>query len=97
MLQATIIRRGFHEILSLSKALFPGVQDSTFLESCGIADLVASCYGGRNRRVAEAFVRAALSSKAESFEALEVRHPAIQVFVHRRAYNCCLCPEVKFL
>lgn len=58
--KAAIMRQGLAEMRSLSKALYPTVRDETFLESCGVADLIATCYGGRNRSVAAAWAEARL-------------------------------------
>ena len=45
-----------------SMRLYPSIRADTFLEACGMADLVATCYGGRNRLVAEEFAKAWLVS-----------------------------------
>ncbi|MEW5301255.1 MAG: hypothetical protein WDW36_004126 [Sanguina aurantia] len=69
--KAAIIRQGFLEMRLLAKALYSSVRDDTFFDCCGVTDLLATCYGGRNRLVAEEWTRRIQAGNPTSFERLE--------------------------
>lgn len=65
--KAAVIRLGLMEMVAFCQRFFNSNRIETFLESCGFADLITTCFTGRNRRIAEIFV----TSKGKSIEDLE--------------------------
>jgi len=54
--KSAVIRIGLMEMIKYAKEFGDSPKISTFLESCGIADLITTCYGGRNSKLAKEFV-----------------------------------------
>ena len=67
--KAAVIRLGLKEMIRFCNTFFSqGFNQATFFESCGVADLVTTCYGGRNRKVSLEFAKHNGSKSLEELE-----------------------------
>jgi glycerol-3-phosphate dehydrogenase (NAD+) len=76
--EAAVMRRGLLEMLEFGRTFFPkSVKTETFTEqSAGVADLVASCLGGRNFRCAK--LAAERDASVEEIERTELNGQKLQ-------------------
>ena len=54
--KAAIVRMGLKEMEAFVKHFYPETGSHVFSESCGVADLITTCFAGRNRKCAEALI-----------------------------------------
>lgn len=79
--KAAVIRLGIMEMIDFAEKFFPGGSRETFLESCGVADVITSSYGGRNRKVGEAFAKQPDKVSQSVFRHSKVQE--VMVFIER--------------
>lgn len=84
----------------LSQELYSCVDMNTFFESCGVADLITTCFDGRNRRCAEIFARTGRSFdviEAEELDGQKLQGPLTSKEVRAPQPSSALTPHHPLL
>lgn len=64
--KSAVMRLGAKEMIRFCRLFYPtGFNKDTFMESCGMADLITTCYGGRNRKVSLEFTKRLIAGQSD--------------------------------
>ena len=69
--KAAIVRLGLKEMEAFIRHFYPATSSHVFSESCGVADLITTCFAGRNRKCAEAFAASRVEGKSREWKDIE--------------------------
>merc|ERR1712157_204350 len=69
--KAAIMRIGLLEMKKFCNMFYNDIDDDTFLESCGVADLITTCFGGRNRKCADIFAKNVIEKTPKDWSVIE--------------------------
>ena len=83
--KSAILRIGIVEMRKFAVEFFSGIVEETFWDSCGFADLVTTCFGGRNRKCAERYARTGqpwdqIEKELLNGQKLQGTHAAVDVY-----------------
>ena len=88
--KAAIIRIGLEEMMRFVEHFYEKVNPGTFFESCGVADLITTCFGGRNRKCAEIFAKSKGAKPWDEIEKEQLDGQKLQGTITAKDVMTCL-------